>query len=95
VVLFWFFFLLTVPKKRSANRSASTVTLLTTNECHSYRHRAQAGDTAWQWAANMMHDSTCEVLEKLGADKEYLGRVIVPEHIPKARPPASAFAFRA
>ena len=43
----------------------------------------------------MMHDSTCEVLEKLGADKEYLGRVIVPEHIPKARPPASAFAFLA
>ena len=92
---FGFFFLLTGPKKRSANRSSSTVTLLTTNECHSYRHRAQAGDTAWQWAANMMHDSTCEVLEKLGADKEYLGRVIVPEHIPKARPPASAFAFRA
>ena len=33
----------------------------------------------------MMHDSTCEVLEKLGADKEYLGRVIVPEHIPKVK----------
>jgi hypothetical protein len=49
-------------------------------------YHSQAGDTAYQWAANMMNDSTCEVLEKLGADKEYLGRVIVPEHIPKARP---------
>ena len=44
-----------------------------------------AGDTPWQWAANMRHDEACDVLEKLGADKDYRGRVIVPEHIPKAK----------
>ena len=44
-----------------------------------------AGDTPWQWAANMRHDEACDLLEKLGADKDYRGRVIVPEHIPKVK----------
>ena len=44
-----------------------------------------AGDTPWQWAANMRHDEACDILEKLGADKDYRGRVIVPEHIPKIK----------
>ena len=44
-----------------------------------------AGDTPWQWAANMRHDEACDVLERLGADKDYRGRVIVPEHIPKVK----------
>jgi hypothetical protein len=43
-----------------------------------------AGDTAWHWASNMMMDDALELLEKKGADKDYRGRVIVPEHIPKA-----------
>ena len=33
----------------------------------------------------MRHDEACDVLEKLGADKDYRGRVIVPEHIPKIK----------
>lgn len=44
-----------------------------------------AGDTPWQWAANMRHDEACDRLETLGADKDYRGRVIVPEHIPKVK----------
>ena len=44
-----------------------------------------AGDTPWQWAANMRHDEACDLLEKLGADTDYRGRVIVPEHIPKVK----------
>ena len=53
-----------------------------------------AGDTPWQWAANMRHDEACDLLEKLGADKDYRGRVIVPEHIPKVRTSTSSRTAR-
>jgi hypothetical protein len=33
---------------------------------------------------NMFQDDAAELLEKKGADKDHRGRVIVPEHIPKA-----------
>ena len=46
---------------------------------------AQAGDTAYQWAMNMLQDEAAELLVKKGADKNYRGRVIVPEHIPKVK----------
>ena len=34
---------------------------------------------------NMFQDDAAELLVKKGADKDYRGRVIVPEHIPKVR----------
>lgn len=44
-----------------------------------------AGDSPWIWAANMCDDEAKDMLEKLGADPSYRGRVIVPEHIPKVK----------
>jgi len=44
-----------------------------------------AGDTAWVWADTMNHEDVQERLKHHGADPEYLGQVIVPEHIPKVK----------
>lgn len=44
-----------------------------------------AGDSAWVWAWNTRDPDAIEMLEKLGADTGYRGRVIVPEHIPKVK----------
>ena len=44
-----------------------------------------AGDSAWVWAWNTRDPEAIEMLEKLGADTGYRGRVIVPEHIPKVK----------
>jgi ankyrin repeat protein len=44
-----------------------------------------AGDSPWIWAANMCDNEAKDILEKLGADPSYRGRVIVPEHIPKVK----------
>jgi len=44
-----------------------------------------AGDTAYDWAENMGWDEVKERLIHHGADPEYRGQVIVPEHIPKVK----------
>ncbi|CEG00515.1 Ankyrin repeat [Ostreococcus tauri] len=44
-----------------------------------------AGDTAYHWAQNMDWKDIMERLKHHGADPEYLGQVIVPEHIPKVK----------
>jgi hypothetical protein len=44
-----------------------------------------AGDTPYIWAQNMLNDECAEALKTHGADPEYRGRVIVPEHVPKVK----------
>ena len=44
-----------------------------------------AGDTAYQWAENMQDEEMKEKLKQHGADPNYVGQVIVPEHIPKVK----------
>ena len=44
-----------------------------------------AGDTPYRWAENMHNEEAMEALKKHGADPEYEGQIIVPEHIPKIR----------
>ena len=44
-----------------------------------------AGDTPYRWAENMQNEEAMEALKKHGADPEYEGQIIVPEHIPKIR----------
>jgi ankyrin repeat protein len=44
-----------------------------------------AGDTAYQWAENMQDEEMMEKLKQHGADPNYVGQVIVPEHIPKVK----------
>jgi len=44
-----------------------------------------AGDTAYVWAMTMGNEDVMERLKRHGADPNYIGQVIVPEHIPKVR----------
>ena len=44
-----------------------------------------AGDTAYMWAETMANDDVIERLKHHGVDINYVGQVIVPEHIPKVR----------
>jgi len=44
-----------------------------------------AGDTAYIWAHNMGWSKMMETLVKHGARKDYVGQLIVPEHIPKVK----------
>ena len=44
-----------------------------------------AGDTAYRWAENIQNEAAMEALKKHGADPDYEGQVIVPEHIPKIK----------
>lgn len=44
-----------------------------------------AGDSAYRWAENMKNDDAMEALKRNGADPEYEGQIIVPEHIPKIK----------
>lgn len=44
-----------------------------------------AGDTAYAWAENMQNEEAMERLKHHGADPNYVGQVIVPEHIPKVK----------
>ena len=44
-----------------------------------------AGDTAYAWAENMQNEEAMERLKHHGADPQYVGQVIVPEHIPKVK----------
>lgn len=44
-----------------------------------------AGDTAYAWAQYMGWDDIKERLKHHGADPDYCGQVIVPEHIPKVK----------
>jgi len=44
-----------------------------------------AGDSAYIWAENMGQKKMMEFLESKGAEPDYVGQVIVPEHIPKVK----------
>ena len=73
---------------KEANAAANTgasITKMDSRDCVARAFKCPAGDTAWVWADTMNHEDVKERLKHHGADPEYLGQVIVPEHIPKVK----------